>query len=240
MRYALLVLTVSAPWLPTGAHAQASRLELESLMVLPGLYVEVNGVTPEALEDGLSPDSIRTDIAAALRSHGIPILTQPEWQTTIGNPAIHVVFDLLKLSSRQYIYRVTLEVRQLTRLMRDSTKMVFTRTWASDNLLGAVRTANLPSLRQEVRPLLQQFISDYLEAKGRARRASAAGRARRGAMARFVTPAHEAGAQAATRSAGPGVNRGSQTCRAARRLVGIACRGYDGGGNRSEGPREDT
>ena len=189
MRYRMLLLVCAAAVVPVAARAQASRMERESLMVIPGLHVRVDGVTPEALQDGLSPDSIRSDTEAALRSSGIPILTQPEWQTTIGNPAIHVVFDLLKFSNRQYIYGVTLEVRQLTRLMRDSSKIVFTRTWASDNLLGAVRTANLPSLRNEVRPLVQQFVSDYLQAKGRARRASTPGRPRTNGMSHFVPPA---------------------------------------------------
>ncbi|MFQ5704984.1 MAG: hypothetical protein ACE5HT_13295 [Gemmatimonadales bacterium] len=148
----------------TLAQSSRSRLERESLGVIPGFYVEVNGVPPYAVAGGLSPDSLRADIESILGRSNIRVLTQPEWQQTIGNPAIHLVLQLLRLSERQYLYTASLEVRQLIVLVRDSTKIVFTRTWSSRNLLGAISTAKLPSLRIKVRPLAEQLTRAYWSA----------------------------------------------------------------------------
>lgn len=141
------------------AQSSRSRLEFESLSVIPGFYIEVNGVPPTI--KGLSPDSLRADIASVLDRNNITILTQPEWQQTIGNPAVHLVLQLLRLSSRQYFYTAALEVRQLTLLMRDSTKMVYTRTWSSRKLLGAIPSDKLTTLRERVQPLAAQLARAY-------------------------------------------------------------------------------
>ena len=175
MWYRTTVIAVAAMTTVSHAWAQAgrSRLEFESLSVIPGVLVQVDGVTPEAAQDGLSADSLRADVESMLEARRVAVLTKPQWQQIIGNPALHLDFQLLKFSRRQYIYNVTLEVRQLTLLMRDSTKMVFTRTWASDKLLGAVSVANLSSLRDRVRPLVRQFVNAYSTATGRAGRRAA-------------------------------------------------------------------
>ncbi len=152
------------------AQAQTSEMQLQSLSVIPGVYVEVDGVTTQAERNGLSSDSLRADIVALLERAEILALTKPQWQQTIGNPGLHLSFQLLAASQHIYIYSITLEVRQLTRLMRDSTKMVYTRTWGSGNMVGTVPTGSLTSLRQRIRPLVQRFISAYRTAGSQSRR----------------------------------------------------------------------
>ncbi len=157
--------TVSTP-----AWAQSSRLEFESLSVIPGLYVEVNGVTAEAEANGLSADSLRADILTILRRSRVTTYSQPEWQVTIGQPALYLTFQLMQPSQRMFVYHVSLEVRQLTRLMRDSTKMVFTRTWTAGDMLGATPATNLSALREQVRSMVRRFVDAYWDATGPPRR----------------------------------------------------------------------
>ena len=156
-----LSLASAVPALAALSNAQTSEMQIQSLSIIPGVYVEIDGVTAEAEGNGLSSDSLRADIEGLLDRAEILALTKPEWQQTIGNPGLHLSVQLLAASQHLYIYSMTLEVRQLTRLMRDSTKLVYTRTWGSGNVVGTVPTATLTSLRERARPLVQRFISAY-------------------------------------------------------------------------------
>ena len=168
-RTALLLVSAAAA-AASPCQAQTSEMQLQSLSIIPGVYVEVDGVTAQAEQNGLSSDSLRADIEALLDRADILALSKPQWQQTIGNPGLHLSMQLLAASPHLYIYSITLEVRQLTRLMRDSTKMVYTRTWTSGNMVGTVPTASLTSLRQRIRPLVQRFISAYRAAGSLSRR----------------------------------------------------------------------
>lgn len=172
-----LVALAVIPALAATGQAQTSEMQLQSLSIIPGVYVEVDGVNAQAQQQGLSPDSLRADIETLLGRAAITALTKPEWQQIIGNPGLHLSVQLLAASQHLYIYSMTLEVRQLTRLMRDSTKLVYTRTWGSGQLVGTVPSANLPSLRERARPLVARFISAYRAAQGRSRRRALGSRA---------------------------------------------------------------
>lgn len=152
---------------PVAAAAQAVTMDLQSLEAVPGVLVVVDGVTAEAEADGLSRDSLRVDIEAMLAAAGVAVLTEPEWQQLIGNPALVLDLHLAKPSPHLYLYGGTLELRQLTVLIRDSTKAAFTRTWAAAEILGTKPTGKLPALREEIRPLVDRFISDYRDAIAR-------------------------------------------------------------------------
>ncbi len=165
-----LLLVSAALTTASPCHAQTSEMQLESLSIIPGVYVEVDGVTSQIEEHGLSSDSLRAEIETLLDRAEILALSKPQWQQTIGNPGLHLSIQLLAASPHLYIYSMTLEVRQLTLLMRDSTKMVYTRTWGSGNILGTVPTTGLTSLRQRMRPLVQRFISAYRAAGSASRR----------------------------------------------------------------------
>lgn len=146
---------------------QSITMDLQSLEVVPGVLVVVEGLTPDAEADGLSADSVGADIEALLRSAGIRVLSEPEWQQLIGNPSLELRFQLLKPSRHLYLYSVTLELKQLTVLMRDSTKGAFAPTWSADQLLGTKPTAMIGSLRGEIVPMVRRFIDDYRAAIAR-------------------------------------------------------------------------
>jgi hypothetical protein len=156
-------------WLSSSlAHAQSrTTMDLESLEVVPSVLVVVEGVTAAAEADGLSADALLQDVQAMLAEADIAVLSEQEWSDLIGNPALQLDLQLLKPSPHLYLFAVSLELRQLTILVRDSTKMAWTRTWSAGTLLGTTPTANLPTLRREVRTLVQRFVTAYHEAVAR-------------------------------------------------------------------------
>lgn len=162
--YLSCVLTLCA----ATASAQTVTMDLESLEVVPGVLVVVEGVTAEAEADGLLADSLAGDIEGMLRDAGIPALTEAQWRNLIGNPLLQLSLTLLKPSPHLYLYSGNLEVRQLTILVRDSTKAAFTRTWSGGGILGTKPTAQIGGLRAEIRGLVERFIEDYQEAVRRA------------------------------------------------------------------------
>ena len=169
MWYKRFCLVVGSSAIGAQLFAQSSRLEQESLFLLPGVYIEVTGITPQAGASGLSADSLRSDIEAILTRSRVPVLSQPQWQVTIGQPALHLAFQFVQPSPRMFVYHVSLQVRQLTRLMRDSTRMVFTRTWTAGDILGAMPATSLPELRERVRPLVRRFVAAYYDSMERPR-----------------------------------------------------------------------
>ena len=142
--------------------AQGSQLERESLAAIPGVRVEIEGITQAAERDGLSADSVRRQVEAMLRTAGIRVFSQAEWQETIGNPGLHLRFQLIPASNFFYIYHISVEVRQLSFLVRDTTRFVHARTWSGGENLGTLPTGRIASLHEQVRNLVRSFIRDYL------------------------------------------------------------------------------
>lgn len=163
---ALLILPFAS--IASIAAGQKVTMDLESLEVVPGVLVVAEGVTADAEADGLRSDALVSDIEAMLREAGIPVLTDAQWRDLIGNPLLQLTLTLLKPSPHLYLYSGNLEVRQLTVLVRDSTKAAFTRTWSGGAILGTKPTAQIGGLRQEIRGMVERFIEDYQDAVRRA------------------------------------------------------------------------
>ncbi len=163
-----LIVTVMAMMVAIPVQAQTRpTMDIESIEVVPGVLVVVEGVTAEATADGLSTQALQMQVEEMLRHAGVVTLGEREWSDLIGNPALQLTFHLLKPSPHLYLYSATLELRQLTTLVRDSTKGAWTRTWSAGNLLGTTPTGNLPSLYDEVRTLVQRFVDEYHKAMKR-------------------------------------------------------------------------
>ncbi len=158
------LLTAVAPY----AQAQIRpTMDIESLEVIPAVLVVVEGITADAEADGLSATDLRQGVENMLHHAGIATLSEKAWSDLIGNPALQLSFQLLKASPHLYLYTATVELRQLTVLVRDSTKGAWTRTWSAGSLLGTRPTANLPSLELDVRTLVRRFITEYARAMER-------------------------------------------------------------------------
>ena len=143
-------------------EAQGSQLERETLAAIPGVRVEIEGITQAAERDGLSADSVRRQVEVMLQTAGIRVFSQAEWQETIGNPGLHLRFQLISASNFFYIYHISIEVRQLSFLVRDTTRFVHARTWSGGENLGTLPRGRIASLHDQVRNLVRGFIRDYL------------------------------------------------------------------------------
>lgn len=141
------------------AISQTITLDTLSLHRLPGVRVEIEPYAGAAHRDGLDPDSLRYLIESKLADAGIAVLTEDEWQVTIGNPLLLVRIDLIRPSDFLYLYALRLELKQLVVLARDSTIPAFSATWTSESRIGSVQTANLPSLRWHVAEQVDRFIA---------------------------------------------------------------------------------
>lgn len=164
MRLRLLFAGLIVACVVNGADAAQRSMDAMSLEVIPGVFVVVDGVTADAESDGLYADTLRADIERLLHEGGVPTLTEWEWRNTIGNPALQLTLQLVKPSPHIYLYRATLEVRQLTVLARDSSKTVFSPTWSAGTLLGTRTTPHLHTLRTDIQRLVRRFIDAYQEA----------------------------------------------------------------------------
>ncbi len=168
MRTRVLVLAAMMGTGPAGA--QSVTMDTLSFFDLPGVFVVVTAIDASVEEHGMHADSLRALLEAKFTDAGIRLLTEDEWQTTIGNPMAYLDITLTTLSGFNYLYRMQLELRQLTVLSRDSTIPVFARTWKSEATMGIVPTSRLATLREYVRVAADRFIDAYVVANRQRRR----------------------------------------------------------------------
>jgi hypothetical protein len=140
---------------------QRSPMSFESLLAVPAVLVEVEGVDSAAIGDGLIPELIVAAVRTQLGGAQIRTLSEPEWQQVIGNPSLVVKYELKRVSQFLTIYRMTLELRQMSVLTRDTTKLVYSTTWSAGSILGSIRNQNLPQLGERVSEMVNWFIEDY-------------------------------------------------------------------------------
>jgi len=157
-RRALLLVAQAAVAGPGAAQERA--MDTLSLHRLPGVLVEVGGITTEAVADGLDPDSLYRLIVTKLADARIPVLTQEEWQVTLGSPVLHTRLNLVKPSPYLYIYSVEVELRQLAAMMRDS-QPTFAPTWRSGASLGTVPASRIGAIVDLVLSGIDRFISAH-------------------------------------------------------------------------------
>ena len=149
----------------TGAGAaQTVTLDTLSLRALPGVWVQTTPLLAAAAADGLRADSLTAMVETALRDAGIRVLTEDEWQVTIGNPLLLLTVNLIRPSEFLYLYNVELELQQLTTMPRDS-QPVFGTTWAAGDVLGTVPAPRLSSLVPRIRQMVDGFIRAYVTAQ---------------------------------------------------------------------------
>jgi hypothetical protein len=142
------------------ASAQNLAMDTMSLHRLPGVFVEVGGITAEALADGFNADSLYELIVAKLADARINVLTQEQWKVTLGSPVLHTRLNLLKPSPYLYIYSVEVELRQLAAMMRDS-QPTFAPTWRSGASLGTVPADRIGSITNLILFGVDRFISAH-------------------------------------------------------------------------------
>jgi hypothetical protein len=152
------------------AGGQSVTTDTLSFIDLPGVFVVVTAVDSAAEEHGLHTDSLRGLLEAKFADAGIRLLTEDEWKTTLGNPMAYLDITVTTLSGFNFLYRLQLELRQMTVLSRDSTIPLFVPTWKSGETMGIVPASRLSTLDQYVRVAADRFIDAFVVAnRGRRR-----------------------------------------------------------------------
>ena len=147
---------------------QTATMDTLSLYRLPGVYVEVDLVSEEAAQDGFNRDSVRALIIQKLDDARIEVLSEEEWQVTLGSPVLHVRLNLLRASQFLYLYSAEVELRQLAAMIRDS-QPTFAPTWRSGQSLGTVGASAISSLTSLILAGTDRFISAHAVANRRRR-----------------------------------------------------------------------
>jgi biotin operon repressor len=136
-------------------------IQQESLRDLKGVYISVESLAPEIQKDGLTEDRIQKDVELMLRKAGIKILSKKEWFDAEGSPCLYVNAHVLKLrATREYIYSVTISLKQTVYPARKPVEIAGAATWTIGGIIGI--TPDLDKIRASVKTQVEEFIKAYL------------------------------------------------------------------------------
>jgi hypothetical protein len=117
----------------------------------------VDALSPEALQDGLSRDTLSTDVEAELRRAGITI-SQPPLPPGAAYLRVTVIMRR-HIDVRMYAVYVEVSLHQLVVPSGKDTSMVDALTWRT-NSVGIVGAGNITEASDVVRELVREFTQD--------------------------------------------------------------------------------
>jgi hypothetical protein len=164
---ALALSLIPFSWGPTVAAQSPASGARESLKGLPGLFVLVEHLNPDAERDGLTDDVIRTAVEQRLRLAGIRVLANSE-ELFASNPATAYLYINVQAERGQmagsnlYVYRIDVELNQWLQSQVTGSEIPGV-TWHR-GALGTARANNIRDLHHITLSLTDQFINDFLAA----------------------------------------------------------------------------
>lgn len=149
--------------LPLSSYALASdtKYNRTSLRGVEGVYVKVEGLTPELEKDGLKQTLIRRDVESELRTAGIRTLSKEKWFDMTGSPHLYVNINCLKLGeTKEYIYSIRIAFRQNVYPEREPILILGATTWSVGGVIGI--TQRIDKIRASLKSRVDEFIKAYL------------------------------------------------------------------------------
>jgi hypothetical protein len=128
-----------------------------SLAGLPGVFVVVEDVAPQAARDGLTRAIIRRDVLTRLRAAGVPLLTRAKWLKTPGWPMLSVVVSAYKSRHGVYAAYLGVRLRQVVSLKRLPDVDLAGTTWKAE-FVAVARPNHLSAVRRYLGVLIDRFI----------------------------------------------------------------------------------
>ena len=156
----LLVATMFLKTVPLAGQVDSPNSR-KTLTGLTQFFVLVENLAEDAEHDGLSRTQIQTDVELRLRQAGIPVVDSSRaWDA--GYPYLYVSVQTHK-SQRGASYAWVLEVHltQSVALVRNPSIISLAPTWGTGQF-GSVGVDKLPSLRDNIRDLVDRFINAFL------------------------------------------------------------------------------
>ena len=149
-----------------GQSVASSGSERDSLAGLSAVSIVVIGPSPEAERDGLTGESIRTDVELRLRRAGIYVPIKAS-ETTLPKPSLYITADTWRGNG---MYAIALRV-QLQQLMNSlvTGKPFFGSTWERAGIV-TVGAKNLQDARGTLGDYIDQFVNDFRAANPSRRR----------------------------------------------------------------------
>lgn len=147
----------------------SGNFQRETLQSLPGVWVVVEHVSSELTSVGVTPSGIQQDTEENLRSVGLRILSQEECWQTPGMPWLYITVALLKATDTIYAVTIAAALNQEVQLTRNPQMRTFGVTWDAGTHIGAVSSEQLPTIRHNIRELVDKFVKDYQAANHLAR-----------------------------------------------------------------------
>ncbi len=89
-----IITSLSISSLTFASDAKHNRASLRGL---EGLYVSVERLNPEIVNDGLTEDLVQEDAQLKLKIAGIRVLSKKQWHGVEGSPFLYMNVNALKL-----------------------------------------------------------------------------------------------------------------------------------------------
>lgn len=153
---AAILVSLAVLCLTGAAWADDTPGNRATLRGVTAVKVRVAWTSVEAQQDGLRSTDLQADAEQRLGEAGVMV-----------TPAALALLFLdigtdKNLSMGRYACSLRLDLFQLVKLVRDPTIETFTTTWSLSRAVE-VSAANLPTVRDIVRELVDQFIAAYRE-----------------------------------------------------------------------------
>ncbi|MFN7947020.1 MAG: hypothetical protein U0Z53_16840 [Blastocatellia bacterium] len=148
--------------------AQQTDDQKKALKGLKNVFVLVEGLSPDAEQDGLTAAILKTDVELRLRKAGIRVLSLDGWAKTPGVPILYVNVALQKNKAGFYACALNLFLIEKVLLERDLMQrdttvndLHFAVTWR-DGAVATKAESRLRTVREDLSDLVDSFINDYL------------------------------------------------------------------------------
>ncbi len=153
-----------------GLAATARGVKAEDRQILAGISgIQVlvdEKIGPEAERAGLTWEALQKDVELRLRQAGVRVMTMKESLFVPGIPFLY-----LNVTTREdpglYTFCLKLELMERIRVDRIPSVDLYGRTWKGQGRLVTVGADNLRHVRENVRDMVDAFISEYLAANPR-------------------------------------------------------------------------
>lgn len=156
-----IIAVITALWISSFTFASDTKHDRASLRGLEGVYVSVERLNPEIVNDGLTEDLLQEDAELKLKMAGIRVLSKKQWHAVEGSPFLYVNVNALKLGeTKEYIYSIQIAFRQNVYAMREATPVLGATTWSVGNIVGITHT--LDKIRASVKGQMDEFVTAYL------------------------------------------------------------------------------
>jgi hypothetical protein len=142
-----------------GRAMESDKQSSASLTGIKAVGLVVEDLAPDAEQEGFTTHLIQADAEQKLRAAGIRVLTDEALTKTPGMPYLYVNIFTFR-DAELYAYHITLELKQMVSLVRNSRVKQSAGTWKVSGG-GTVGAKKLTDLRAFVLDDVARFISAY-------------------------------------------------------------------------------